>query len=144
MLHDSINTIRKLLPFTTAAVIIAALYLGWVFYSRWQAGREAARAQTEARLSNARKVVEAYGGGKVRILSLSLSTGAVRPGEAAQLCYGVSNAKSVKVDPPVGEVWPSMYRCVDISPKTDTTYTLTADDGQGHTDIKSVAIKITR
>ena len=142
MSQDAVSLIRKLLPFTTAAVVIAALYLGWVFYSRWEAGREAEQSRADARVQDAQKVMEAYGGNKVTVLSLTLSQGAIHRGETAQLCYGVSNAKIVKVEPPIGDVWPSLYRCIDVSPKTDTTYTLTADDGQGHTDAKQIAIKV--
>ncbi|HEU5402385.1 MAG TPA: hypothetical protein VFU86_13560, partial [Terriglobales bacterium] len=137
MSRDSIAVIRKLLPFTSAAVVIAALYLGWVFYSRWEAAREAEIAQKQARVQDAQKVLDAYGGNKIKVLNLSLSRGAIRRGETAQLCYGVSNAKTVTISPPVGQTWPSMYRCLDVTPTTDTTYTLTASDGQGHTDSKS-------
>jgi hypothetical protein len=139
---DFIQVIRKILPFTTAAVVITALYVGWIFYARWDANREAERAQAEARVQDAQKVTEAYGGDKVKILNLSLNQGVIRPGETTQLCYGVSNAKTVTISPSVGETWPSMYRCLDISPKADTTYTLTANDGQGNTDRKSIQIKV--
>ncbi len=142
MPRDFVSLIRKLLPFTSAAVVIVALYVGWVFYSRWETGREEERAQSDARTREAQKVVEAYGGNKVTVLSLSLSAVAIHRGESAQLCYGVSNAKTVTISPPVGDVWPSMYRCLDISPKTDTTYTLTAEDGQGHSDSKAIKIRV--
>ncbi len=144
MSNDPTSFVRKLLPFTSAAVIITALYVGWIFYSRWQAGRDAERAQAEARVAEAQKVLDAYGGNKVTVLNLSASKGVVQRGDTAQLCYGVSNAKTVKLDPPVGDVWPSMYRCLDISPTKDTTYTLTADDGQGHTDSKSIEVKVAK
>ena len=142
MATDFVQVIRKVLPFTSAAVIIAALYLGWVFYSRWEAGREEQSAEAQARIQDAQKVIEAYGGDKVKVLSLSLSQGAIHRGESAQLCYGVSNAKTVTLSPAVSGLWPSMYRCVDVSPKTDTTYTLTASDGQGHTDSKAIKIRV--
>jgi len=144
MSNDPFSTIRKLLPFTTAAVVITALYVGWIFYSRWQAGRDAERAQAEARVAEAQKVVEAYGGNKVTVLNLSASKGVLHRGETAQLCYGVSNAKNVKIEPPVGDLWPSMYRCVEIAPTKDTTYTITADDGQGHSDSKAIEIKVAK
>ena len=136
------SLIRKLLPFTWAAVIIASLYVGWIFFSRWQADRDAERRQVEARVAEAQKVLDAYGGNKVTVLNLSASKEVLHRGETAQLCYGVSNAKNVKIDPPVGDVWPSMYRCVDISPTKDTTYIITAGDGQGHKDTKSIELKV--
>lgn len=145
MSRDPIAFIRKLLPFTSAAVVITALYVGWIFYSRWQSERDAERARAEAQASEAQKVVDAYGGNKVTVLSISAGKAVLRPGETTQLCYGVSNAKSVKIDPPVNaDLWPSTYRCVEVSPKKDTTYTITADDGQGHTDTQSLEIKIAR
>src|SRR5512143_2897218 len=142
MPHDLVRIIRRLLPFTTAAVVLAALYVGWVFYSRWEAEREAERAQGEARTKDAQKVLEAYGGNKVTILNLSLSQGAIHRGESAQLCYGVSNAKTVRMSPVVGDLWPSMYRCVDVSPTKDTTYTLTASDGQGQSESRAIKIRV--
>ena len=142
MSEDFVSVIRKLLPFTTVAVVITALYVGWIFYSRWDANREAERAQRDARVQDAQKVLEAYGGNKVTVLSLSAGQGVIHHGETTQLCYGVSNAKAVTMSPSVGDLWPSMYRCVDVSPKADTTYTLTASDGQGHTDSKSIQIRV--
>ncbi len=139
---DPVRIIRKLLPFTSAAVIIAALYLVWVFYSRWEAGRDAEQAQRDTRVQDAQKVLEAYGGNKVTVLSLSAVQGVIHRGDSTQICYGVSNATTVSMSPPVGELWPSMYRCVDISPKADTTYILTASDGQGHSDSKAIQIKV--
>ena len=38
------RVIRALLPYTTAAVVLAALYLAWVFVSRWDENRRLERA----------------------------------------------------------------------------------------------------
>jgi hypothetical protein len=54
----------------------------------------------------------------------------------------VANAKNVAFDPPIDNVWPSMNRCVDVSPKKSTTYTLVADDGAGHADKAQVAVQV--
>jgi hypothetical protein len=37
-----------------------------------------------------------------------------------------------------------MSRCLDVSPKKDTTYVLTAQDEAGHTDTAQLAIKVLR
>ncbi|MBZ5700612.1 MAG: hypothetical protein LAN84_02055 [Acidobacteriia bacterium] len=60
----------------------------------------------------------------------------------AQLCYGVANAKKVTLEPPVGPVWPSYSRCLDVSPTKDTTYTLTVEDGQGHSMSQTVTLQV--
>jgi len=88
--------------------------------------------------------VETLGGNKFDILNFYASPGKIRRGESAQLCYGVSNAKTVRLDPPAGDVWPSYSRCFDVTPSKDTTYTLTADDGQGNTKTASLTIEVRR
>jgi hypothetical protein len=58
------------------------------------------------------------------------------------LCYGVSNAKSVRIDPPVDGVSPALSRCVEVRPKGETTYTLTAEGDDGKTVSQSTTIHI--
>jgi len=50
-------------------------------------------------------------------------------GEKAMLCYSVSNADQVSLDPPVDRVWPAYSRCIEIKPAGRVTYTLTARRG---------------
>ncbi len=134
---------RKLLPFTSLALIVAALYVGWVFVSRWQENRELERKRSEAAAENARKVVETLGGNELKILSLSLDRGLIRSGEKINLCYGVMNATKVRIEPPPGEeTWPSTQRCVTVAPTANTTYTLTAEDAAGHTQTAAVTVHV--
>lgn len=123
-------------------VLIAALYAGWIFYSRWNAEREARKAAEVQAIERARKDVELNGGTRLQIRMLYASPGELRRGESAQICYGVANAKNVSFDPPIANVWPSMNRCVDVSPARSTTYTLNADDGAGHSDKAQISIKV--
>jgi len=138
---DSI--LRKILPFTTVGVIIAAIYVGYVFYSRWSENREAADKVKQQELASDQRTVNAYGGGQVKVLSFTISPGAVHRGEKVDICYAVANAKTVTIDPkPDGEVWPSLSRCVEATPTKDTTYTITAKDESGKTDTLSAAVKV--
>jgi uncharacterized protein YaaQ len=136
------SVIRKLLPYSTAAVIVALLYVGWIFFSRWQLERETRQRAEQQKQEEAARVVEAFGGRNVKILSFSATQGYLKHGETANLCYGVSNAKSVSIEPDLKDIWPSMNRCVEISPKKDTTYTITASDDHGHTQTASLKIKV--
>ncbi len=139
------SVIRKILPFTTVGVIIAVLYVGYIFYSRWSENRELAEKAKQRELAADQHTVNAYGDGQPKVLSFTINPGAVHRGERVSICYGVANAKTVTIAPkPEGEVWPSLSRCVDDAPKKDTTYTITADDGQGHTDTQSLAVKVVR
>jgi hypothetical protein len=131
------------LRYTWIGVVVVALVVGWVLYSRWDENRQAAReAENERRQQDAR-VAEMLGGNRFEILQFYASPVEVRSGEAINLCYGVSNAKSVKLEPQSNAVWPSFSRCLSVTPPAgSTTYTLTADDGAGHTKTASVTVQV--
>jgi hypothetical protein len=82
------------------------------------------------------------GGRELGIQSFYGSPGVVKRGETAQLCYGVANAKTVTLEPQSEPVWPSYSRCVDVKPTKTTTYTLTAQDANGHSVTQSLEIKV--
>jgi hypothetical protein len=126
------------------AVLIA--YVGWVMLARWHENKQAEeRAAEQARQkerADAKSAVESLGGNKFDIIAFYVSPGAIRRGESAQLCYGVSNTKTVSLDPPVEEVWPSASRCFDVSPKKTTTFTLTAEDAHGEKKTQSLELQV--
>lgn len=134
--------LRKLLSLMTVLILIAAIYVGWVFYSRWSAQREFQRRQAAAAAERARADYEANGGSSLKILALYATPGVLERGRSAQLCYSVVNAKSVRFEPKIENVWPSRSRCVEVAPKRDVTYILTAQDDTGHTDTAQVKILV--
>src|ERR1700722_5561749 len=67
----------------------------------------------------------------VKIIAFYARDTVVTEGGNTLLCYDVSNAKSVRIDPPVEGVSPSLTRCVEIRPKGETRYTLTAVGADG-------------
>jgi len=58
------------------------------------------------------------------------------------LCYGVEHAAKVELTPAGDQVWPSPARCVEISPKVKTKYTLTAYGDDGSKDTKTVDVTV--
>lgn len=66
----------------------------------------------------------------------------VPQGEQARLCYGVENAKTVQLEPPVERVWPAVARCFAVDPAKSRSYKLTAADGEGHAVTARVEIRI--
>lgn len=64
--------------------------------------------------------------GRVRILQFQASVGALIAGQKAQLCYGVENARSVRIAPVPERVYPSPNHCMEIGPRHTTHYTLIA------------------
>jgi hypothetical protein len=82
--------------------------------------------------------------GIVRILSFYSSAGQdVAAGSHTNLCYGVENAKSVRIEPPIEDVYPAFSHCVSVEPKHDTTYRLIARGADGREVMESVSVKLT-
>jgi hypothetical protein len=136
--------IRKILPYTTAGLVLAVLYVAWVFASRWNDNRRMEQAAAAQKAKLDREITDLYGGGRLKILSFYASPGMVRRGEKALVCYGVVNAKTVRLDPAVERIWPSASRCFAIIADRETRFTLTAEDGQGHTETQSFVLQITK
>jgi hypothetical protein len=123
---------------------LALLYDGFIFYSRWSKAREGAEAEARAEAESARQTLERMGGGGLAITGFYASPREIRRGGQAKLCYGVNGAKQVRLEPAAGEVWPSSSRCLDVAPKADTTYRLTAEDAAGHAVSQTFVLKVTR
>jgi hypothetical protein len=134
------------LLYSSVVVGIALLVVLWILFSRWQENRSIERrASAESarkQLENDRITLEQLGGKDLAIQSFYAFPGAVHKGENAQLCYGVANAKTVKLEPQPNPVWPSYARCVSVSPQKTTTYTLTISDASGNTITQSLQVKV--
>jgi len=140
---DSMRIIRKLLPYTSAAVALAALYVAFVFLSRWRENRHLEAAAIEAeRATDARETSAILGDGTLRILNFYATPVTISRGQKALVCYGVVNAKSVRIEPPIEHMYPAISRCFDVVPRRDTRFTLTAEDAQGHTATESFLLQV--
>jgi hypothetical protein len=80
--------------------------------------------------------------GKVRILQFRASVGALTIGEKAQLCYGVANARSVRIAPMAAPVYPASNRCLEIGPRHTTHYTLMAIGYDGSVATRSLTLAV--
>ncbi|HWG59482.1 MAG TPA: hypothetical protein VN661_10600 [Candidatus Acidoferrales bacterium] len=131
---------------SAVVIALAVLYAAGILWLRWQGGRDAARKQAADQAAKQREADQGtlamMGGGKFDILNFYASPATVKRGDSAQLCYGVSNTKSVKLDPQVNAVWPSYSRCVGVSPRKTTTYTLTATDASGNKKTATLIIHV--
>jgi hypothetical protein len=120
--------------------------VAWIFLSRWQENlsieRRSREEKSRKQLEDDRVALEQLGGKELAIQSFYASPGAIHKGESVQLCYGVANAKTLKLEPQPNAVWPSYARCVSVSPAKSTTYTLTISDASGNTKTQSVQVKI--
>lgn len=133
------------LVYTSLAILVVAVYVMWTLLSRHMANRAYERQvqeeQAEKQRQSDRAAVEQLGGSELAIQML-YATAEIRRGQAAQVCFGVANAKSVTLEPQDHPVWPSHNLCVDVKPNKTTTYTLTATAADGKSVTQQVAVKV--
>ena len=134
--------IRAYIIVSVAVFALVLGYVGWVFWSRSQQNREIEERAAKQKRAEAAKSFEAMGGNRLEILAFYASPGLIHRGESIDLCYGVSNAKSVTLEPQPNAVWPSYSRCVKVSPQKTTTYTLTVTDAAGQTKSASLTVEV--
>lgn len=143
---ESRSAWRNPLLYSSVVVLVAALAVSFIMFSRWQDARIRDRQETKERAEKQREqdrvAVEMLGGKEFSILDFYASPNVIHRGESAELCYGVSNAKNVKLEPPAQPVWPSGARCVSVSPTKTTTYTLTIEDAAGHSKSGTVELAV--
>ena len=144
--RQSNSIYKNPLLYSSFALAVVGLAVGWILFSRWQENKQIDRqtmeAKAEKQRENDRAALDQFGGKELDIQSFYASPGAVHRGETAQLCYGVANAKTVKLEPQPNPVWPSYSRCVDVTPTKTTTYTLTIQDDGGNTKSQTVEVKV--
>jgi len=125
---------------------IAALIVFWIFFSRWWQNRSieyrAKDAAAAKQRADDRATLDQMGGQELAIQTFYATPGEIRRGQSVQICYGVANAKSVKLEPQSNPVWPSYSRCVNDSPAKTTTYTLTIADAAGNTKSQSLTVQV--
>ena len=80
----------------SAAVLVAALcYVGWVFWSRAHENQLIEERVAAQRRAQDEQTVESMGGDRFEILAFYANPPTISRGDSADLCYSVSNAKSV-------------------------------------------------
>jgi hypothetical protein len=136
------NGIRIYIVVSALVLLIALSYVGWVFWSRAHEDRVLEERAAAQRRAQDAETVESMGGNRFEILSFYANPPVIGRGDTADLCYSVSNAKSVTLEPQSSPVWPSYEHCVSVSPHKTTTYMLTATDAAGHTKSDSITVEV--
>ena len=140
---DEKLTAKKVFRYSWIIVVIAVLVVAGIFYSRWRENRDIEEKAAAKEREHARQVAEALGGSNFEILNFYASPGAIHRGDSAELCYGVSNAKTIDIEPTVPEeTWASLNRCIPIEPKKTATYTLTATNAKGDKKTATLTIEV--
>jgi hypothetical protein len=132
--------------YSWSVLIIAALVVVWILFSRWREDRSiesrAKEEKAQKQREQDRAILERMGGKELTIQNFYAIPGEIRRGQSVQLCYGVANAKTVKLEPQPNPVWPSYSRCVDVTPTKTTTYMLTIADAAGNSKTQSLEVRV--
>ncbi len=80
--------------------------------------------------------------GPVRIVQFYASVRILTAGDKALLCYGVENAKSVRIAHIAQDVYPAANRCLEIVPDRTTHYTILAEGFDGKIVVKSLILPV--
>lgn len=130
-------SLRKALPYTSAAVLLALIYAIWTIYSRSTENRRLVEEAAAKKLAFDQKTLNMIGSD----LKITQFYANYAPGKTL-LCYGVANAKSVRIEPALESITPSLSRCIEASPRKTTEYTLTAEDNAGRSVAQTIVVKV--
>ena len=131
---------RQVFFFVQMAAIVVVACIGLVMVNRRIADRQ--KEQQREQPDGFAEFERAYGGTAVKIVQFYSREGTLFEGSTTVLCYGVVNARSVRIEPPVEGVSVSLNRCVEVAPEKDTRYTLTAEGNDGHVVSESFVLKV--
>lgn len=133
------DPIRKLVILTNVAAFIVLVYLVVGLWPRWfPPTPKPKRVEWTSQMDwvDKRKGVQ--------IIVFYASPPLIEPGQHISLCYGVAQAKTIKIEPPAGDAWPAFTRCLDVAPRKTTTYTLTAIDAAGKQIQQTTEVRVLR
>jgi len=140
------SVFKNPLLYSWTALAIVALAVVAILVSRWMENRAVEQRERQAKTQQQHEqdsiALEQMGGKELAIQNFYATPGMIRRGETTQLCYGVANAKTVKLEPQSNPVWPSYSRCVDVTPAQSTIYTLTITDAAGNTKTQTLEVKV--
>ena len=133
---------RRIWKYLWIPIAVAALTDGWIVLSRWDENKKLEEQALEQKRAVDKSTVEFLGGDRFEILHFYASPGLLEKGGSTLICYGVSNAKIVRLDPPAGTVWPSFNRCLRITPSKTTSYTLSVEDAKGTRKSQTLTVQV--
>jgi hypothetical protein len=119
------------------ALALAGAYVGWTWIQRHEATLRMERAHRTAAAAPA-----AEAGDSPAITAFYARAGEMTDAERNLVCYGVRNARSVRLDPPVEQLEPARNRCFWVEPRQDTTYTLFVEGLDGREESASFRVRV--
>jgi len=99
-------------------------------------------AQSPGGKTVTRELKIAAGAARVRIQNVNVSAVEVKAGDLVSICYTVSNATHVTIDPLKHRAGADPKGCATDQPRKTTTYTITAIGPAGDADKQSVTVRV--
>jgi hypothetical protein len=130
---------RRIGVLLRVALAVAIAQIGWTWLQRHDGDMRIRRLLAGRAPTHRVHRGESTG---VKIEQFYARSGQITDAENTVICYGVRNARTVRLEPPVEKLTPSLTRCFYVEPKQDTTYTLTAQGADGTTDVVSFQVKV--
>ncbi len=131
---------KKVLRYSVAGLVVALAYLGWIAWSRHSANRDMERQSQEREAAKYKELVPADT--TLKITQFYAAQQEARPGESVLVCFGVENANSVRIEPPIEQLLPLPSKCFPFAPQRTTTLKLVADGANGGEVTASLTIKV--
>jgi hypothetical protein len=123
------------------ALAPALAYLCFVLIGRYVGARKTPPPRSEDWVKRQAEFERVYGGTALKIIQFYSPNGDLMEGDSTVICYGVLNAKSVRMEPPVEGVGVALNRCVSVAPEEATRYTLIAEGNDGSVASESFVIR---
>jgi len=133
--------VKTVLRSTLVGLSIALAYLAWVGLSRRSANREIQRETEEREAARHKAPIPSYGTA-LKILQFYVSKREVASGESMLVCYGVDNARAVRIEPLAEQLIPLPGKCVTFAPKRTTTLKLVAEGSRGGEASESITVRV--
>jgi hypothetical protein len=121
-------------------LVVAVARIGWICLVRHDAHLRMMAGASQLRPESSYQ--SQADDGKLEITQFYARSGRVTEGDPNLICYGVRNAVSVRIEPPVENLTPAVNRCFFIDPPEDTTYTLVAEDAGGRQVSQSFGVLV--
>jgi hypothetical protein len=132
---------KRILWYSIPGVVLALGYLAFVGLTRHTANSDLKRAERAREASKYRAPPESGGTG-LRIVQFYAANDEIRAGDRVIVCYGVENARAVRLDPPIEELAPSPNRCFNTFPQRTTIFKLTATGEDGREVSASFTVRV--
>jgi hypothetical protein len=122
------------------ALAVVLAQLGWTWIQRHDADFRLRRILAGRHSATGAAPVDT--GTSVRIAQFYARSAEIIDGERDVICYGVQNAKTVRIEPPVETLTPALVRCFWVEPRQDTTYRMIAEGEDGARAEASFEVKV--